>query len=602
MTINFHTLKIDTFGRTSGKMKTQCPQCRERRTDKRDKSLSLDLDRGLGKCHYCHWSFSLEALNRKENRTGQHSSEVPTHYERPVFDTNRTQLSDKLVRWFIENRSIPQEVLTRMQIGQQQEYMPQTGKKENCACFHYFEEGTLINTKYRDARKNFKLVSGAELIPYNIDGIRGTPECIITEGEIDALSFMAIGRYDVVSAPNGANANLSWLDRFVESHFEDKQVIYLATDSDEKGKRMQQELIRRFGPECCRVISYGPGCKDANEHLVAYGAESLRIAIAQAPELPLEGVFTAEDCRKELDALFANGFEKGADTGLENLDRLCTFELGRLCVITGVPGSGKSEFTDELMLRLCLRHGWRVGFFSPENMPLAYHMRKHMEKLTGCRFETGKTPTALYEQGIRFLSENVYHILPEEDYRLESILDKARALIRRRGIRLLVIDPYNRIDHQAAADGKDNRETSYIADFLSKLFRFANRYQCMVVLVAHPKKMERNRLTNRPLTPTLYDISGSAHFYNLCDYGLVVERDRAAKVARVHVEKLRFRHLGTEGTASFVYNTVNGRYQSCRENPNASQQKDRVTDVKYDTDSWLPQQPEPETGVLPFTT
>ena len=73
--------------------------------------------------------------------------------------------------------------------------------------------------KFRDAAKHFKMVIGAELIPWNIDAIKGNGKCYITEGEIDALSLIAVGLEEVVSVPYGAGgANLQWLDRFVESH------------------------------------------------------------------------------------------------------------------------------------------------------------------------------------------------------------------------------------------------------------------------------------------------------------------------------------------------------------------------------------------------
>ncbi|WP_455593317.1 toprim domain-containing protein, partial [Bacteroides sp.] len=334
--------------------------------------------------------------------------------------------------WLVEERRIPQEVITRMQLTEQEEVMPQTGKRETCLCFNYFEEGQAVNVKFRDGAKNFKMVAGAELIPYNIDGVKGTPECIITEGEFDALSFMALGRTDVVSVPSGANRNLSWMDRFVESHFEEKKTIYIATDTDRKGVELRDELVRRLGAEHCRIVSYGPGCKDANEHLKRYGLESLRVCLQQAEEIPLEGVFTAADLQDELHTLYENGFGPGADTGLENLDALCTFELGRLMVVTGIPGSGKSEFTDELVLRLCLRHDWRIGFFSPENMPIVYHLRKLAEKLTGRRFVPFSTPEALYWKVSAWLAERVCHILPKDNFTIDTVLEKARELVHRR--------------------------------------------------------------------------------------------------------------------------------------------------------------------------
>jgi len=584
---DFETLGIDTGKHTSGKMKTHCPQCRERRSDKRDKSLSINLDNGMGKCHYCNWTFRAREKNESPGGVYTPSQSVPAHFKRPVFDQNRTKLSERAARWFVEKRCIPQEVLTRIQIGEQQEYMPQTGKPENCICFHYFEQGELVNTKFRDGAKRFKMVSGAELIPYNIDGIACAEECIITKGEIDALSFMAIGRTDVVSVPNGANSNLSFLDRFIETHFEDKRTIYIAVDSDHKGRELQRELIRRLGAECCRVVSYGPGCKDANEHLVKYGAESLRIALMQAPELPLEGVFTAADRQEELRKLFEQGFEAGIGTGLENLDKLCTFELGRLCVITGIPGSGKSEFTDELVLRVCLAQSWRAAFFSPENMPLVYHMRKHIEKLTGRPFRPFQLQEAHYTLAVDFLSDRIFHILPREDFSVDTILQKARELVRRRGIRLLVIDPFNRLEHQIP---QGMSETQYISSLLDRLTNFALRHQCLVILVAHPRKMQRDQQTGRTAVPTLYDINGSAAFFNKCDFGLVVERDNGARVARIHVEKVRFRHLGHPGVASFVFNTVNGRYTPCQEDAGASQPENRISGVHFSQECWLPKE------------
>ncbi|NDV84991.1 toprim domain-containing protein [Bacteroides sp. 51] len=114
------------------------------------------------------------------------------------------------------------------------------------------------------------MMGGAEVIPYNIDGIKGTPECICVEGEIDALSFAEIGRTDVISVPTGANTNLSWMDRFMESHFDDKKVIYIAVDNDNKGLELRKALLARLGTERCKIMEYPQGCKDANEVLQAH--------------------------------------------------------------------------------------------------------------------------------------------------------------------------------------------------------------------------------------------------------------------------------------------------------------------------------------------
>ncbi len=66
--------------------------------------------------------------------------------------------------------------------------MPQTGKPENTIQFNYIIGDELINVKYRDGRKNFKLYKGTEKVFYNINSIIGYDNCIITEGEMDVLA------------------------------------------------------------------------------------------------------------------------------------------------------------------------------------------------------------------------------------------------------------------------------------------------------------------------------------------------------------------------------------------------------------------------------
>ena len=231
------------------------------------------------------------------------------------------------------------------------------------------------------------MVQGAELIPYNIDSILGQTSCIIHEGNWMLLLPSPPDSKRHLRA-GGANSNLSWLDRFMETHFEDLEEIIIAVDADSAGIRLRNELINRLGAERCRVVTYGPECKDANEHLCKYGIASLRIAIEQAAEVPLEGIFTAADLHDDLRALFDNGFGPGAETGWEEMDKICTYERGRSVYVTGVPGAGKSEWVDELVLRLCLRHQWKIGFFSPENTPIVYHLRKLIENSPDTVFKT----------------------------------------------------------------------------------------------------------------------------------------------------------------------------------------------------------------------
>ena len=328
---NFANYQVDIRHRTSGVIKTICNQCLPTRHNKRDRSLRVNIDTGHCHCYHCGADFYVPddaeeraKAERQAARKRRAASVVPQHFQRPVFDASKTTLSDATERWLVETRCIPQSVIAELRITEQEEFMPQFGAKERCVCFNYFEGEQLINTKFRALPKLFKMVQGAELIPYNIDSLIGQTSCIIHEGELDAASSIAAGFKGVISVPAGANSNLSWLDRFMETHFEDLEEIIIAVDTDSAGIRLRDELVNRLGAERCRVVAYGPDCKDANEHLVKYGLESLRIAIEQAVEVPLEGIFTAADLHGDLRALFDNGFGPGAETGWEEMDKICT--------------------------------------------------------------------------------------------------------------------------------------------------------------------------------------------------------------------------------------------------------------------------------------
>ena len=76
----------------------------------------------------------------------------------------------KVEGWF-ETRGISKDTLKDLHITEGKEFMPQTGKNENTIQFNYFMGDQLINVKYRDGRKNFKLYKGAEKVFYNINSI-----------------------------------------------------------------------------------------------------------------------------------------------------------------------------------------------------------------------------------------------------------------------------------------------------------------------------------------------------------------------------------------------------------------------------------------------
>ena len=560
-----------------------CPKCHsEREHHPTERELAVYWDTCTAHCHHCGKDFFFgKTVRLNDGTSGKQKKQSTKEYKKPCRLTNEEAPKDEVIQWFAK-RGIPAEIVAKEPITQASKTLPQTKNIEKCILFSYYEEGELVNRKYRGVKqKHFMLEKDARLIPWRIDRIKETPECIITEGEMDALSFIVSGRDDVISVPNGAQKNLTYLDDFIESHFENKTRIYIAADTDSKGLELRAELVRRFGEEKCRIVTYGEGCKDANELLLQQGAEALRQAIHEAKEVPLEGVFTADDVKEELLGLFEKGLQKGATLDMGDLDDLLSLEVGRLMIVTGIPGDGKSEFLDEVAVHLSLKYDWRCAWFSPENFPVTLHHPKLIEKLVGKRFKKGLMSPLELDAAIGYLSQNFFDILPEEGYRVDTILERAETLVRRKGIRVFILDPYNCLEHQIPSG---QSETQYISEFLEKLRSFARRRQALVILAAHPTKMKKDPMSGKFPVPTMYDISGSAAFFNKADFGIAIERDRARGVTRVHVQKVKFRHLGQPGVASFQYNTCCGRFVPMQESKSPDIPDE---DPKWDNSNWL---------------
>jgi len=520
-----------------------CPECSDDRKKKKSKSLSFNATKGVGKCHHCLVEF-VEWKPQLEKKT----------YKVPEWK-NRTDLTDKAATWF-RGRGITDETLNALNVSSSTEWMPQTEKEEGVICFPYFRNGKLVNIKYRDAKKNFKLYSGAELILYNINSITDQKECVIVEGEIDCLSFIQAGIKNVVSVPNGAGANSL---EYIDNCFNELQHIerfYLAVDNDPAGFILREELIRRLGAEKCSIVPFDT-CKDANEYLQQKGGFELGGILKKAKEVPVEGVVFQSDIYDNIYSLFQNGLNPGAGVNIPQFDELITWEPGRVAVVTGIPSHGKSEIVDYIISRLNMIHGWKVAYYSPENYPLELHYSKIASKITGKSFSSKFISHNEFERTFEYINDNYFFIYPEEDVTVENIIEKARYLVRRNGIKVLVIDPYNKLEHSKE---RGESETEYVSRFLDQLSMFSKQHSCLVVLVAHPRKMERKRDdTTKYEVPNLYDINGSANFYNKCDYGLVVYRDFANNIVRIIVLKVKFKHLGQGGEVAFEYNAVNGR-------------------------------------------
>ena len=477
-------------------------------------------------------------------------------YRKPVWE-NKTDLSEKLVRWFENERKIKQETLLKMKISEGVEFMPQSEKKMNTVQFNYFRDGELVNIKYRTANKDFKMYSGAELIFYNLDCLKDNKSAIIVEGEIDALTLIQCGFENVVSVPNGASKganNLQYLDNCVD-YFEHLEEIIIATDNDIAGRKLRDDIAYRFGLHKCKYTE-SENWKDINELYVKDGMVGVLNAMKDLREFPIEGVFTVSDLNSDIDDMYLNGLDKGQPTGIVGIDAKIRFVHGYFTVVTGIPNHGKSDFVDQLCMKLVVNNKWKGAYYSPENKPTKLHFSKLSRKLTGKPWEGYNriTPTELMHVK-NYLYNKVWFVKPTKDFTLTSILDHVKALKYRFGIDFFVIDAWNKLEHKFG-----NNETQYVGQSLDELGLFCEMNQVHCFLVVHPRKMEKDRNTGLHNIPTLYDLSGSANFFNKTDNGLTVYRDFESGLTKVFIQKVKFSHWGGPGMVEFQYHGESGRY------------------------------------------
>ena len=533
---------IDEFNQhklEEGKKQGVCPLCSSDRKPKNQKAkcASYDWERGLGTCHNCNTSFQLHTYQRK----GASEKE----YVRPTLQVNVDQpefLSDKVIDWF-KTRGIGTQTLFDLEISEGDEYMPQTGKSENTIKFNYFMGDQLINVKYRDGRKNFKLYKGAEKVFYNINSIVGYDTCVITEGEMDVLAFHEAGIPNAISVPNGATLNsnnLDYLDNCID-YFEDKEKIILAVDSDEAGQALQSELVRRLGAEVCYLASFDD-CKDANEYLQKYGKEKLQERITKARPVPLENVTTFKDIEDEVTDFVRNGFKKGYQIGLENFDDIFSTYTGQFITVTGIPSSGKSDFVDQMVVGYNRNYGWKTAFASPENAPTYLHAHKLMRKTWEGMPTAADIHTDKWNKIADHCNANYFHI-DMERYTLESVLRKGAELVKRKGIKCLVIDPFNKIRD---VDSKTEDINRYTMEYLTKIEVFAKKFDVLVFVVAHPTKMYKDK-DGKMEEPTMYNIKGGGEWYDASYHGILVHRNYEEKTVKAKILKVKFQNLGENG-------------------------------------------------------
>jgi twinkle protein len=403
----------------------------------------------------------------------------------------------------------------------------------------YFQAGKQVGVKYRtlEGDKKFFQEKGSSQIFYNWDALRdtGTEALLITEGEMDCAIALQCG-FLAVSVPNGApmtqvesgDTKYAYL-----ADLPDDRDIILAVDGDNVGANLLHDLSLRIGQHRCKWLKYPEGCKDLNDVFLLGGAQLVVEVVNKARWTKIDGMYRMSELpdQPEMEAF---------DCPVEGVSSLYKLRQGDLAVITGIPGHGKTTLMNHIIAGMALRHKWDVAVASFEQNPKIDHRRAlrsfyHSKMVMHMSIDEKRAADDWIENRFTFLRPSL-----DDEANLKWVLDKTTAAILRHGCKMVVIDPWNEMDH----DRPPGMSLTEYSGFAIKQFkRLAAKYLVHVVIVAHPAKMHRLKDGTYPI-PSLYDISDSAHFINKPDIGLVVHRHDDGCM-QVSVQKCRY--IGTIG-------------------------------------------------------
>lgn len=445
------------------------------------------------------------------------------------------------------------------------------GGSSDWVAIPYIRSGAVTHHKYkrmvkidRDEGKvpHYSQDRGAKQYFWNYDCITdstlsGQP-LIVTEGEFDAIAALQAGFPRAVSVPNGApekelqNADgpkFSYVADTLDV-LKDAQIV-LATDNDGPGVLLMNELAMRLGKPRCRYVTYPDGCKDLNDVLRIHGTKAVVECINDAKWIRVEGLYRMSELPPAPEAFVHS-------IGIPGLCDHYLIREGDFTVITGIPGHGKSTLVNDIACRMAERYGWTVAFASPEQDPQEDH-RRALRTWHGRMAARLQTPEQIAAAD-QWIDRHFLFICPDEDTDadLEWLLDTMAGAVIRHGAKLLVVDPWNELDH-ARPNGMSL--TEYVGWAIRKLKKFAKKFRCHMIVVAHPAKLQRERGTNKPPVPTLYDISDSSAWFNKPDVGMIVHQDSGKTWVRI--PKVRYRGvIGNPGKVHLRFDPNTMRFEA----------------------------------------
>ena len=442
--------------------------------------------------------------------------------------------------------------------------------------FPFIKNGKEVGAKYRGPYKKFWVRRNSDRLFFNRDVLDdpalagGSAALVIVEGELDALAVASCGYPFVVSVPLGAppshgadgavievpegtsdidpddDAGFDYIRNDWELLSRVKKIV-IATDADPAGRRLAKELARRLDILRVKFLEYPEGAKDLNEVLLQHGIAAVHDLIKDAKDYPITGIL------KEADIPSLDGL-KIYSTGWPTLDPILRVYLGAFMVVGGFPGHGKSTWVTQLAANMAKSQGWGIAVASFEMQIKPYVTNAIMSAFLGNNIKNAAPQS--FDKAKRFINDKFVFIMPDNkavdvEHDINWLIEKLTATVIRHEVKMVVIDPWNEIEHRKSYD---ESQTEYIGRAIKKLKAFAMTYNVLVCVVVHPTKASQH-IDSEELS--LYSLADSSHWSNKADLGVIIGRigdPQHDVLTGIYVKKVRYQpDAGSIGSGTLTF-------------------------------------------------
>ncbi len=525
------------------------------------------------------------------------------------------------VRAWLEAQQIPLEHAIRMGLGaayrnikNKHDDEHEKATRQPCVVFRNYVEGYCCNAKCRSVSSTIETVTEADgtrhtethfskgftqdsavkpCAPYNIDCLwparwqnagtsaDGTPEpprtLYYTEGEKDAITLTLLGFPYTLGCASGAQTDLEKTFSAFQDWLEPIREVVIVGDQDVPGRSMVRQCAQYFRNKKVRTVTWDQRQlgKDISEVYQRHGREFARNLVLSAQPVALEGIedYTTADALQASLRCARGEYDHGYDLGLGPLTnqhfRLTSQQAG-LIIVTGTPGTGKTDFLNYVTMQLMNQRRTHLCYCSFET-PNKYRHAGDLAQIWAGALPLHKLSDQEAMPFVRTVTRHITHLdFTDGGATPQHILERADQVLQRHPeLEYLIIDPYLYVE---VKEGHNVSETSAIKDMLRTFQHWAYHHNIWVFIVAHPRKLQKADGSPELEEIDMYTIAGSANWANIADMVLSLKRVRNPEFqydyTRLSVLKVRDQKICTPGDVFYIRHQ-SGRYAECADETQA---------------------------------